>query len=117
MIFQGISRRFSLRGEEQYQTIGAFWDELSAIYGLENLQGLGYRWEKGFLYYAIGLKHGEIDGCNFRMELPDDGWKIVQGKTDFLKALYDEIYKSGALTYEIETFFTSGDCIIQYYRK
>ena len=117
MVFQGISKVFSLRGEEQYTTIGAFWDELSALYGLENLQGLGYRWKNGFIHYAIGLKHGVIDGCNFRMELPDDGWTTVEGKTDFLKELYDEIYKSGALTYEIETFFLNGNCIIRYYRK
>ena len=39
MIFIGISREFSLKDEDQYNTIGAFWDEMSLIYGLENLQG------------------------------------------------------------------------------
>ena len=44
MIFKGIFKRFSLLNEEQYNTIGAFWDEMEELYGLENLQGLGYKW-------------------------------------------------------------------------
>ena len=31
--------------------------------------------------------------------------------------LYDEIYKNGALTFEIETFFEDGSCQIWYYRE
>ena len=42
MKFVGIRRVFSTENEEQYVTIGAFWDELSDIYGRENLMGLGY---------------------------------------------------------------------------
>ena len=45
MIFNGISRVFKLTSEEQYETIGRFWDEMSLIYGLENLRGLGYKFE------------------------------------------------------------------------
>ena len=116
MRFEGISREFSLVGEGQYDTIGAFWDELSAIYGLENLRGLGYRWDGDVISYAIGLKNGLIDGCNFSIDLPDDGWTAVKGKTDELKQIYDEIYKSGALKYEIETFYENGNCEIKYYR-
>ena len=37
MKFIGITRDFSLINENQYATIGAFWDELSELYGLENL--------------------------------------------------------------------------------
>ena len=44
MVFTGIGRTFSTENEQQYETIGAFWDSLSAKYGLENLQGLGYGW-------------------------------------------------------------------------
>ena len=117
MIFKGITREFSLKNEEQYNTIGAFWDEMTEIYGLENLQGLGYCWKKGIISYAIGLKEGEIKGCNFCMELPDDGWEIVEGKTDNLKEIYDEIYQKSALDLEIETFFENGDCQIKYQRK
>ena len=116
MLFQGISREFSLLNEDQYDTIGAFWDEMAAKYGLENLQGLGYLWENGMISYAIGLKDGKIEGANLEIDLPDVNWITVEGKTANLKAIYDEIYKSGALKYEIETFTESGDCLIKYYR-
>ena len=116
MLFKGIAKRFSLRNEEQYNTIGAFWDELSALYGLENLQGLGYQWTENEIFYAIGLKVGKIKGCNLSMELPDEGWTIVDGETEKLQEMYNEIYKAGALTYEIETFSEDGKCRIQYYR-
>ena len=108
MLFFGISRDFSLLNEDQYNTIGAFWDEMAAIYGLENLAGLGYRWQNGVISYAIGLKNGKIDGANLEIDLPDDDWTTVDGKTDNLKKIYDEIYKSGALKYEIETFTEDG---------
>ena len=107
---------FSLENEDQYNTIGQFWDEMEAIYGLENLKGLGYKWENGIIFYAIGLKNGIIDNANFQIELPEDGWIIQTGKTDNLKEIYDEIYKKGPLKYEIETFTNNGDCKIEYFR-
>ena len=116
MIFTGISRTFSLVGEGQYDTIGAFWDEMAAKYGLENLRGLGYGWRGETMEYAIGLKAGEIDGCNASIVLPDEDWQTVSGRTDDLKELYDKIYKDGALKYEIETFTNDGRCRIEYYR-
>ena len=116
MIFKGISRKFSLRGEEQYHTIGAFWDEIEALYGLENLQGLGYLWVDGYLHYAIGFKDGTIPMCDFEMALPSEGWMLVEGETERLKEIYDEIYQDGPLKYEIETFTEDGHCHILYYR-
>ena len=116
MRFEGVSREFSLVGERQYETIGKFWDDMAAIYGLENLQGLGYRWDGDVISYAIGLKNGLIDGCNFSIDLPDEGWTEVKGKTEELKQIYDEIYKSGRLKFEIETFFDDGSCEIKYCR-
>lgn len=116
MIFCGISRDFSLANEGQYDTIGAFWDEMSAIYGLENLQGLGYLWQNGNISYAIGLKHGEIETANLRIDLPDDKWVTVEGNTDELKEIYDRIYQNGPLKYEIETFSDDGKCKIKYFR-
>ena len=116
MLFIGISKVFSLKNEEQYNTIGAFWDEMSLLYGLENLQGLGYKWEDGEIYYAIGLKTGNLKDANFSIELPNKGWIIVDGETDNLKNIYDEIYKKGPLKYEIETFTEEGKCQIKYYR-
>ena len=117
MVFNGISKVFSLSNEEQYETIGQFWDELAAIYGLENLQGLGYNWKGNTISYAIGLKNDYIKGCNVSMALPDDGWVIVEGKTDNLKQLYDKIYEGGRLQFEIETFYENGNCEIRYYRE
>ena len=117
MIFKGITRSFSLKNEDQYNTIGAFWDEMEALYGLENLLGLGYKWQNGKIEYAIGLKNGDIKDYNLTIELPDNDWVTVKGKTGNLKQIYNEIYISGALTYELESFFNSGDCIIKYYRE
>ena len=116
MIFKGITKGFLLKNEDQYNTIGAFWDEMSAIYGLENLRGLGYEWSSCEIKYAIGTIEGEIDGYNLEIELPDDGWVTVNGKTDSLKEIYDRIYLDGALKYEIETFKEDGSCTIKYYR-
>ena len=116
MLFFGISKEFSLKNEEQYNTIGDFWDEMSDIYGLENLCGLGYKWEDGKIFYAIGLKNGKINNYNFEIELPDNGWNIYKGLTDYLKNIYDEIYLNGPLKYEIEYFYNNGNCLIKYYR-
>ena len=102
--------------EDQYHTIGDFWDEMALLYGLENLQGLGYQWTEDKIYYAIGLNGKDINGYNLCIELPDTGWTVVDGNTDDLKDIYDEIYQSGPLTYEIETFTENGKCKIQYYR-
>ena len=116
MIFIGISKNFSLTNEEQYNSIGEFWDEMSLLYGLENLQGLGYMWKNNKISYAIGLKNGIIDNYNLKIDLPDDGWTIVNGKTDDLKSIYDEIYINGPLKYEIEEFTLDGNCKILYLR-
>ena len=116
MLFIGVSRDFSLYNEDQYNTIGAFWDEMSETHGLEALRGLGYRWQDGKISYAIGLKDGFIDGADFTVELPDDGWLTAEGETDNLKAIYDEIYKDGPLRLEIETFTLEGKCLIKYLR-
>jgi hypothetical protein len=56
------------------------------------------------------------ENYNLCIELPDTNWSIVEGETENLKEIYDEIYKFGALKYEIETFSESGKCQIKYYR-
>ena len=116
MLFIGISKEFSLLNEDQYNTIGDFWDEMALIYGLENLQGLGYLWNDNKISYAIGLKVGKIKDFNLSIELPDENWTEVHGRTTNLKEIYNEIYKSGSLKYEIETFTEDGKCLIKYYR-
>ena len=117
MIFNGISKDFLLINEQQYDTIGQFWDEMAELYGLENLQGLGYNWQNGKISYAIGLKNGYIEGCNLSITLPDNGWTLVAGFTDNLRQIYEEIYKDGSLLYEIESFYENGKCEIKYYRS
>ena len=116
MEFVGISRTFSTVGEQQYQTIGAFWDEMSAKYGLENLRGLGYNWTSTTIEYVIGLKEGAIDGANCTVQLPDEDWVTVKGRTAELGRMYDAIYQDGALKYEIETFDNDGSCEVRYLR-
>ena len=114
--FYGVSRVFSTKDEEQYQTIGAFWDEMSAKYGLENLQGLGYSWTEDTISYAIGLKDDMLEDYDVEIWLPKKGWKAVKGRTEDLGRIYDRIYRDGSLTYEIETFSSNGDCEICFYR-
>lgn len=116
MVFNGISRDFNLSNEQQYDTIGQFWEEMALLYGLENLRGLGYGWQGNTISYAIGLKNGIIKNNNVTIPLPDDGWTTVIGQTDCLKAIYDKIYENGSIQYEIETFFEDGSCEISYYR-
>lgn len=85
MRFTGIAKEFSLLNENQYNTIGGFWNEMASLYGLENLQGLGYKWENNKIFYAIGLKIGDIKDYNICIELPDTDWTIVNGETKSLK--------------------------------
>lgn len=116
MIFKGISKEFSLLNEDQYNTIGDFWDEMALLYGLENLQGLGYKWADNKIFYAIGLKVGDIKDYDLCIDLPDTNWITVNGETEKLKEIYNDIYKSGPLKYEIETFDEDGKCQIKYYQ-
>ncbi|MBE5787858.1 MAG: hypothetical protein E7324_10020 [Clostridiales bacterium] len=117
MKFRGISKTFSTVGEKQYETIGAFWDELSGVYGRENLRGLGYHWTETSIAYAIGLIDGDIEGSNTEVMLPDDQWECVSGRTEQLGEIYTGIYRDGPLQYEIEMFDDEGNCKILYYRE
>ena len=116
MLFKGIGRLFSTEDDRQFETIGAFWDELAAKYGRANLQGLGYGWTERSIEYVIGLIDGEIDGADRVVRLPDTGWVTVRGQTANLVEIYEKIYQEGRLKYEIERFTDSGDCEIMYYR-
>ena len=117
MLFKGIGRTFSTDNDQQYETIGVFWDELAAKYGRANLQGLGYGWTERSIEYVIGLIDGEIDGADRAVKLPDAGWVTVRGMTADLGETYEKIYQEGRLIYEIERFTDSGDCEIMYCRS
>ena len=116
MIFRGISKVFSTRNNEQYTTIGEFWDEMSRLYDRENLMGLGYNWTENSIEYVIGLKNGTIENANCNILLPEKGWNIIKGHTDDLESIYNKIYVNGLLKYELEMFFDNGECEIWYYR-
>lgn len=116
MEFKGISRTFLTVGEKQYEIIGRFWDEMSRIYGRENLRGLGYNWTETSIEYVIGLLDGDIEGSNINVILPDDGWISVSGRTEELADIYSKIYADGPLRYEIEMFDDEGNCRIMFYR-
>jgi hypothetical protein len=115
MKFCGIRRVFSTENEAQYNTIGAFWDEMSSKYGRENLMGLGCNWTDNSIEYVIALKNGVIVGADFEIDLPDE-WRVVYGRTEELGAIYNDIYKDGVLLYEIEEFDDKGNCRIRYCR-
>lgn len=116
MKFIGIRRVFSTQNSAQYITIGEFWDEMSALYGRENLMGLGCNWTENSIEYVIALKDGVIADANYEIALPDE-WITVRGKTEELSMIYDEIYKAGLLLYEIEEFDDNGNCRIRYCRS
>ena len=120
MIFKGHSKIFSTINNKQYESIGDFWDEMILKYGIENLRGLGFNWTETTIEYIIGLKNNEkFDNVNSiwkEIELPDDRWEIVVGKTDNLEKIYEDIYRISDLKYEIEKFNNDGTCEIMYIR-
>ncbi|MCQ2531606.1 MAG: hypothetical protein MJ093_02745 [Saccharofermentans sp.] len=83
MKFVGIRRVFSTLNEEQYTTIGMFWDEMSELYGRENLMGLGCNWGKDSIEYVMALKSGNIADANYEIDLPDE-WISVSGTKEIV---------------------------------
>jgi len=121
MIFKGYSKFFSTLGNVQYNTISDFWDEIMQKYNVENLRGLGFNWTDTTIEYIIGLKSNEkFENTNYEwkeIELPDDNWEIVEGITDNLEKIYNDIYRISSLKYEIEMFDKDGKCKIMYIRN
>ena len=105
MLFIGISKQFSLVNEDQYNTISAFWDEMALLYGLENLQGLGYNWKGNTMEYAIGLKNGDIKDYNLTINLPDNNWIIAKGNKLKEKAHICELFLHCVMKLFISNFF------------
>lgn len=121
MKISGYSRCFQTKGGVQYDTIGRFWDELSAQFGMENLIGLGFNWTRNTIEYLIGLKYGEIGSGLFReadyrtIILPDKGWLEYRDETENLKELYSEIWNRYTPKYELEEFWEDGTCRVRVY--
>ena len=121
MIFKGYSKVFTTTNNQQYSSIGDFWDEMTTIYDLEELRGLGFNWTETTIEYVIGLKNNEkfnVDNYEWKeIELPDENWEIAEGKTDELSKIYTDIYKISSLKYEIEMFYKNDTCKIMYIRN
>ena len=49
-------------------------------------------------------------------KIPDEGWIVVNGETKDLGKIYEEIYRDGIPSYEIETFTDDGNCKSWYLR-
>ncbi len=142
MIFNGFSKRFSTKNEDQYNSIGRFWDYMSELYGVENLVGLGYNWDKDSIEYIIGLRSNDImtkpltgefsDAVWKEVSIPYIGWEIYEGVVGTLKETYDAIYDEykydtetdgpddetkNAIDYEIEYFDENGNFEIHIHRN
>ena len=125
MFFSGFGKVFSTVGDSQYETIGAFWDEMSSRFGRENLRGLGCHWTADSIEYLIGLRKGALsddeplpEGAAHReLILPDHNWTVYTGKTSELDQMYGAIYQNGPLDFEIETFADDGNCEVHIFRK
>ncbi len=128
MRFYGISRTFSTENEIQYENIGQYWDDFASIYGREAIKGLGFNWGEHSIEYVLGttdrslkfdmeeLRRKYPDCVYKEVDLPDSGWTTFTGRTEDLSDMYNEIYREGALKYEIESFFEDGSCSLEIYR-
>ena len=127
MNFNGIKIRFDCKKNEQYKTIGDFWDFMHTEYPNHSFKGVGCNWLNDSFDYIIGdfatldfgmdnIKNRYPTADYVEITLPEKGWQIYHGKFEKLSELYDEIYKSGVLDYEIEEFFPNGDCKISICR-
>ena len=92
MKFIGIRRVFSTQNEVQYTTIGAFWDEMSKIYGIEKLMGLGCNWTDNSIEYVMALKQGIIENANYA-DIAIGNYNTKYNKKSFLASLHSFWFK------------------------
>lgn len=128
MKFKGISRRFSTADNVQYEAIGRFIDVCADIYGRDNICGLGYNWTSSSIEYVIGMRDKSDIDYKLAMKyfddavykvvlLPDNGWRSYKGELINLSSFYDDIYKEGALTYELEYINSDGSFEVMINRE
>ena len=128
MIFKGVKIRFDCKNNQQFTGIGEFWKHMRDLYPNDSLKGVGCNWDNDCLDYIIG---DFVTARNYNMcatiecypnaeyveiDLPDKGWQIYHCRINELASLYDEIYKDGALDYEIEEIDAYGNCKISILR-
>jgi hypothetical protein len=128
MDFKGIQIRFYCKNGEQYKSIGLFLKYMSEMYHKNALKGVGYNWHVDSFDYIIwnvdermafdtaAILKQYPTSKYITLRLPDEGWQIYQCSIDNLENLYGEIYKDGALDYEIEEFDSNGNCKISVLR-
>ena len=90
---------------------------MAAKHGRANLQGLGYGWMDRSIEDVIALVDGEMDGADRAVELPENGWMTVRGRTADLAENCKTICREGGLQLEIERFKENGDCVVTYCRS
>ena len=128
MIFNGIKIRFDCKNNQQYKTIGNFWEYMRSSYPNYILKGVGCNWHDDCMDYIIGdfspSNHYDMDVITkkyptaeyIEINLPDEGWRVYHCRLSELSKLYEEIYTDGVLKYEIEEMKLDGNCVISIIR-
>lgn len=125
LTFIGIGKKFSIIGEDQYNTIGRFWDLMSDFTNKDDLIGFGCNWTKTDMEYYIGFIHdidyrNILNNLNFKMKnlkikkfkLDTKDWILYKGKTKNINKMYDFIWTDKVVTSELEFFTNNGNCYL-----
>lgn len=125
LTFIGIGRKFSIIGEDQYNTIGRFWDLMSKFTNKDDLIGFGCNWTKTDMEYYIGFIYDVdyadiLNNLNSKMKnlkiakfkLGTNDWNLYEGKTKNISKMYDFIWTDKVVTSELEFFTNDGNCYL-----
>jgi len=129
MIFKGIKVTFSTENGRQYIDIAKFWDTMEKHYDVDRLSGLGLNWTKNTMDYIIGFRDNSMTNEVLKVIkpyytsaeyviklLPNRDWKKYKGHVSKIKETYSEIWKAGAVKFEIETFDKDGNMELLIHR-
>lgn len=129
MIFKGIKVTFSTENGRQYIDIAKFWDAMEKYYDVDRLSGLGLNWTKNTMDYIIGFRDNSMTNEVLKVIkpyytsaeyviklLPNRDWKKYKGHVSKIKEKYSEIWKAGAVKFEIETFDKDGNMKLLIHR-
>ena len=129
MIFKGIKVTFSTENGRQYIDIAKFWDIMEKHYDVDRLSGLGLNWTKNTMDYIIGFRDNSMTNEVLKVIkpyytsaeyviklLPNRDWEKYKGHVSKIKEKYSEIWKAGAVKFEIETFDKDGNMKLLIHR-